>query len=452
MKVRLFGVLLVAALMLAALMGCGPAPSADEVDEAGDTVVEEVDEVEEAEDEDLDIEAEEDAIEDVDDVEEDEEGGIPESFEGFDYMTTESGLNIAIVAEGSGEAAEAGDIVRVHYTGMLEDGTVFDSSDGRDPFRFMLGQGQVIPGWDEGIAMLQEGAEARLIIPPDLAYGEAGAGAAIPPNATLFFEVELIEVLEGGPQTPTEVDEDELVTTESGLMYATLEEGEGETPEPGQPVRVHLTMWTEDGTRISSTLDEGEPAIFPLREGQIFPGMLEGISTMEVGETRQLIIPPDLGFGEEGAGGLPPDTTLIMEVELLEVLEAPPATPTEVADDAFESTESGVQYAVLEEGSGGEVVAGQPVTIQFTGWISDDLSIFASSFDRGEPATFVAGAGQFIPGAEEAIVGMREGGVRQIIVPAEQAFGAQGIPGLIPPDSDLILEVEVLEVGEAGEQ
>ena len=447
MKVRLFGMLLVAALMLAALLGCGPAPSAEEVDETEETVVEEAEDEDILAEDDV-IEAEDDAIDDVEDVEEDEEGGIPESFEGFDYTTTESGLAIAVTEEGTGEAAEAGDIVRVNYTGMLADGTVFDSSEGRDPFRFMLGQGQVIPGWDEGIAMLQEGGQARLIIPPDLAYGEAGAGAAIPPNATLFFEVELVEILEGGPQTPTEVDADDLETTESGLQYAVLEEGSGDTPELGQPVRVHLTMWLEDGTRISSTLDEGEPATFPLREGQLFPGLVEGIAMMQVGETRQLIIPPDLAFGEQGAGGLPPDTTLIIEVELLELLQAPPATPAEVDEDEFVTTESGVQYAVLEEGSGEQVTAGQPVTIQFTGWISDDLTLFASSFDTGEPVTFVAGAGQFIPGTEEVILEMREGGVRQLIIPAEQAFGAEGIPGLIPPDSDLILDVEVLEVGE----
>jgi len=88
-----------------------------------------------------------------------------------------------------------GDKVSVHYKGMLMDGTVFDSSFQRNqPIEFLIGEGQVIPGWDEGISMLNEGASAKLIIPSDLAYGSSGAGGVIPPNATLIFEVELLKI------------------------------------------------------------------------------------------------------------------------------------------------------------------------------------------------------------------------------------------------------------------
>jgi peptidylprolyl isomerase len=111
-----------------------------------------------------------------------------------EVMKTDSGLQYIILEEGSGKAAQAGNIVRVHYTGTLEDGTVFDSSVGRDPIEFQLGTGQVIKGWDEGIALLKEGSKARLIIPPDLAYGDRAVGGVIPANSTLIFEVELVEV------------------------------------------------------------------------------------------------------------------------------------------------------------------------------------------------------------------------------------------------------------------
>ena len=113
--------------------------------------------------------------------------------------TTPSGLKIEEVKVGAGEVAVSGKSVTVHYTGWLTDGVIqgkkFDSSKDRgDPFIFPLGRGQVIKGWDEGVAGMKVGGKRTLVIPPDLGYGARGAGGVIPPNATLKFEVELLEV------------------------------------------------------------------------------------------------------------------------------------------------------------------------------------------------------------------------------------------------------------------
>ena len=108
---------------------------------------------------------------------------------------TASGLGYKMTKEGTGTQASAGKTVSVHYTGKLTDGTKFDSSlDRGQPIEFVLGEGRVIKGWDEGIALLKVGGSATFIIPSDLAYGERGAGGVIPPNATLIFEVELMDV------------------------------------------------------------------------------------------------------------------------------------------------------------------------------------------------------------------------------------------------------------------
>lgn len=108
---------------------------------------------------------------------------------------TASGLGIEIVRPGTGDAAEAGDNVSVHYTGTLTDGTKFDSSvDRGEPFAFTLGQGMVIAGWEEGILGMQVGEQRILQIPAELGYGAAGAGGVIPPNATLIFQVELVAI------------------------------------------------------------------------------------------------------------------------------------------------------------------------------------------------------------------------------------------------------------------
>jgi len=107
--------------------------------------------------------------------------------------TTESGLQIETITEGNGECPKVTDIVKVHYTGKLIDGTVFDSSVQRgEPAEFALNQ--VIPGWTEGLQLIKKGGKAILTIPPEIGYGAAGAGSVIPPNATLVFEVELLDI------------------------------------------------------------------------------------------------------------------------------------------------------------------------------------------------------------------------------------------------------------------
>lgn len=121
------------------------------------------------------------------------ETALEELAKGFDKTTT--GLRFQIIQQGDGDKAEKGKTVSVHYKGQLADGTVFDSSYKRnEPIDFVLGTGQVIAGWDEGVALLKIGDKARFVIPSHLAYGSAGAGGVIPPNATLIFDVELMAV------------------------------------------------------------------------------------------------------------------------------------------------------------------------------------------------------------------------------------------------------------------
>lgn len=110
-------------------------------------------------------------------------------------VTTTSGLQYVDLVVGSGREAHAGETAIVHYTGTLTDGTKFDSSkDGNSPFSFRLGAGRVIKGWDEGVEGMKIGGIRKLVIPPQLGYGSRGAGSDVPPNATLIFEVELLDL------------------------------------------------------------------------------------------------------------------------------------------------------------------------------------------------------------------------------------------------------------------
>jgi FKBP-type peptidyl-prolyl cis-trans isomerase len=119
----------------------------------------------------------------------------PRSIEDKLFIVTGSGLKYYDIKSGSGEIAKSGNLVSVHYTGWLTDGKRFDSSVLRQkPFSFPIGQGRVIAGWDKGVAGMQIGGIRQLVIPPELGYGESGAGGVIPPGATLIFEVELLEI------------------------------------------------------------------------------------------------------------------------------------------------------------------------------------------------------------------------------------------------------------------
>jgi peptidylprolyl isomerase len=362
-------------------------------------------------------------------------------------ITTASGLTYIEIEKGTGPAPQQGEVVSVNYRGMLEDGTEFDNSyDRGEPFQFALGEGMVIPGWDEGIAMMHQGGKARLIIPPDLAYGEAGAGSVIPPNATLTFEVELVSIRPGSPAAPMEVSEADYVTTDSGLKYYDFQIGEGPSPQEGEVVSVDFTGWLTDGTKIGSSVDTGNPIVFAVGTGQMIPGWDEGMMTMKVGGKRQMVIPPELAFGDQGAGDqIPPNATLILEVDLLSISPGSPAAPTEVDEADYVTTDSGLKYYDFQVGDGPSPQQGQQVSVQYTGWLADGTK-FDSSVDRGQPFTFVIGMGQVIPGWDEGVASMKVGGKRQLVIPPELAYGEQGSGGIIPPNATLIFEVELLDV------
>ena len=360
---------------------------------------------------------------------------------------TDSGLSITEVLAGEGRMPEVGDLVTMHIVGMLEDGTVFaDTASAGEPIVATLTETDLFPGWLEGVLLMKEGGKARLTIPPALAYGAEGAGGVIPPDATIIMDVELLEAK--APPVATVVDAGDLTETDSGLQYFDIVEGEGDMPAPGQDVVVNYAAWLQsDGTYIASSDSVGGPLTFTLgSEMGVFPGWDEGVSTMRPGGKRYLVIPPALALGEEGGGRVPPNSTLIMEVELLEV--KPLVLPTEVPEEDFTETESGLRYFDIVEGDGAEATTGSTVTVNYTGWLTDNVK-FDSSVDSGQPTPFTLGVGQVIPGWDEGVAGMKVGGIRQLVIPAELAYGETG-SGMIPPGATLVFEVELLDVQAAS--
>ena len=236
-------------------------------------------------------------------------------------ITTPSGLKFKIISNGSGAQANSGDMVAVHYTGTFPDGKKFDSSrDGGQPYKFKLGGGHVIRGWDEGIALLHVGDRALLTVPPDLGYGAQDNGS-IPGNSTLLFDVELMSAKP--PAKPWDIKGGDTLKTASGLRYIVVEKSKDPNAiqaKAGKTVSVHYTLFLSDGRPVDSSVDRDEPFQFPLGQQRVIPGWDEGIGLMKTGDKLRLIVPSYLGYGEKGWGNLiPPNATLYFDVELMNV-------------------------------------------------------------------------------------------------------------------------------------
>ena len=253
----------------------------------------------------------------------------------------------ALVANGSP--------ILVHYTGWLFDpassdgkGVQFDTSRTRvAPFSFIVGVGKVIKGWDQGVIGMRIQGKRTIIIPANLAYGER-VRPNIPANSNLIFEIEVLNIVAtdepGKPATATATilpppvplapvppsrlnPNATLPATTSELILIDQAVGTGKTAEAGVPVSVHYTGWLYDATRpggkgqkFDSSVDRGQPFVFPLGGQRVIKGWDQGVVGMKVKGRRTLIIPPQFGYGERGAGGvIPPNATLIFDVELIDV-------------------------------------------------------------------------------------------------------------------------------------
>lgn len=238
---------------------------------------------------------------------------------------------------------------------------------------------------------------------------------------------------------------DKAVTTDSGLKYEDTTVGTGEEAKKDMLVSVHYTGFLEDGTVFDSSVERGEPIKLTLGAGQVIPGWEEGITGMKVGGKRILVIPPDLAYGPNGFPPvIPPNATLVFEIELTGAEAAPevPAKPAEVAE--YTTTPSGLQYAVIKAGEGAIAESGDMVSVHYTGWLEDG-TMFDSSLKRGDPFEFPLGQGQVIQGWDEGVAGMQVGEQRQLRIPGKLGYGATG-QGDIPANATLIFDVELLEI------
>jgi len=252
-----------------------------------------------------------------------------------EIKTTESGLQYFDETVGEGRDAKVGDLISINFKGwIVKDSTNLFTDWAKDSTRlpyligdsyrqgqivkFVLGEDAFIRGTDEGIVGMKPNGKRMIVIPSELAYGEKGVGP-VPPNSDLKVLIELLDVKDPVVTELWDVDQTKLKTSESGLMYVIIEEGEGDIATDGNVVTVHYTGFLKDGTKFDSSVERDEPFSFVVGNKQVIAGWDEGIRLLKKGGKARFVIPPSLGYGEITAGKIPPNSTLLFDVELLDV-------------------------------------------------------------------------------------------------------------------------------------
>lgn len=234
----------------------------------------------------------------------------------------------------------------------------------------------------------------------------------------------------------------------NGLIINDLELGAGIPVDSGYYFFAHYTGYINDNEVFDTSHERNTPINFQLGVGQIIPAWEIGIKGMRAGGKRMLTTPPDLAYGETGIPGiLPAGVTLRFEIEMIEVIKPPVAW--DLSSTRMRSTESGIQYVIIENGRGNKPEPNDLVAVDYSGYLEDN-TLFDSSLLRSEVFRFRIGTEYVIKGWDEIIQDMRVGEKRVVIIPPELAYGNGGLYGIIPPDARLRFDIELIEIAKAN--
>ncbi|XP_020391048.1 peptidyl-prolyl cis-trans isomerase FKBP9 [Rhincodon typus] len=321
--------------------------------------------------------------------------------------------------ENCSRIVQVSDFVRYHYNGTLLDGTFFDSSHTRQQtYDTYVGIGWLIPGMDEGLLGMCMGEKRTITIPPFLGYGIRGDGKDIPSQATLVFQVTLVDF--HNPKDSVAIEQEFV-------------------PDPclrktkkGDFVRYHYNGTLMDGTLFDSSYSRNHTYNTYIGKGYIIAGMEEGLLDVCVGEKRTIIIPPHLGYGEEGiSGSIPGSAVLIFHIHMIDVHN--PADTIEI-----QTYHKPSNCTVLSK-------KGDYIKYHYNATLMDGTKL-DSTHNYGKTYNVVLGSGQVVIGMDMGLTNMCVEEKRTIIIPPHLGYGESGIVGEVPGSAVLIFDVELVEL------
>ncbi len=347
------------------------------------------------------------------------------------YKKTDSGLGYKIITKTKGIKALPENRLYITYnlfyqatdTSAIKEVMVGGTKD------FILGQDDVLPGWNEGFLLMNEGDSAAFKIPFHLGYGDKKMGK-IPAKSTLFLFTKLLKVEEAffahhGLDT---------IYFASGLKKLVVKPSSDIAPEALSEVRMKFTgyVYSTKGFKkvFESSQTNSSEAQFQIGVGRFIKGLDEGIATMRIGEKSTFIVPSKLGYGNKQTGKILPNTTLYYDVELLSAtwpFLKPLNTDTILLKDS-------IKLVISKKTELKKITVEDVVTFHTKVYKKNEqgaLAIFDNTFERNQPVTIRPGAGQFFPGVEDALQGMRHGETATVIIPYKIANSKKKVPGLI---------------------
>ncbi|MEO6598221.1 MAG: FKBP-type peptidyl-prolyl cis-trans isomerase [Planctomycetota bacterium] len=356
------------------------------------------------------------------------QGAIPEC----KAMTkTASGLEWGVLAKGRDEPPPgADDIVSVQYTGWLTDGTRFDGTrDAGRAARFIVKS--ALKGFAEGLQLMAPGAHYKLVVPGDLAYGAHGRPPLVGSDATLVFEIELLDITRMPKWRPANPDAQQ--TTGNGIKWEVIQKGQGAAASPTDGVSLRFAYWNPAGVLVECSEKNNNQYVSGTMTTLQPQFLRDVVASWRVGEIQRLEVPKQLVENAQM------DT--IWEVELVRVNKVPAFRAGNRAKTV--TTQSGLLYEVVEMGTGPSPKMSDIVLVHYTGWLQDG-TLFDSSHARGEP--WQSSMRRMMPGWTEGVQLMKVGSTFLFTIPADLAYGASGRPPVIPANATLVFLIELVEI------